>query len=162
MQGNVIFQQAEVKRFKMKVGVMLVLVEEGEVLLLRRHNTGIADGLHVLPMGGVNDGETASDALIREAQEEVNVTIAPHALQLVHTMHRHHHMPDGDTFKQIDLFFMPTSFHGEIRNGEPHKCDEVSFYPLNALPDTTENFVRQALTCIQKREAYSECGWEVD
>ena len=48
----------EVKRFRLKVGVFLVLIENNKVLLSRRYNTGIADGQHVLPMGGLEEGET--------------------------------------------------------------------------------------------------------
>ena len=117
------FAKAEKKRFKMKVGVMLVLFHEKQVLMLRRYNTGIDDGCYVLPMGGVDQGETAIDALVREAKEEVNVTVQPHELKLAHTMHRLHHMPDGSSFEQIDLFFEPQRFSGEIKNMEQHKCD---------------------------------------
>lgn len=156
------FAQSELKRFKMKVGVFLVLLRESNVLLIRRHNTGIADGLHVLPMGGVDKNETALSALVREAKEEVNVEIYPEDVKLVHTMHRWHHMPDGESFKQIDLFFQPNRAYGEINNMEPDKCDEVAFYPLDSLPKTVEPFIRQALNKIRLGVSYSEVGWERD
>jgi len=155
-----IFVESEKKRFKMKIGVSLVLIREEKVLLIKRFNTGIGDGLHVLPMGCVDEPETAQEALVRETKEEVNLNLVPSSLELVHTMHRVHHMPDGASFKQIDLFFQSKYFTGEIKNMEPHKCDEVEFYDLNALPETTESFVRQALSCIHKGISYSEIGWE--
>lgn len=148
------------KRFKLKVGVFLVLFQDNKVLLLRRFNTGIADGRYVLPMGGLEEGETASDAVIREANEEINLTISPIGLRVVHMMHRLHHLPNGDSFPQIDIFFLPHSYEGVIENKEPHKCDEVQFYPLDALPIETEKFIVQALQCIQNGEIYSEIGWE--
>lgn len=154
------FVQSELKRFKMKVGVFLVLLRGTNVLLIRRYNTGIADGQHVLPMGGVDQNETALGALIREAKEEVNVRLHAQDVQLVHTMHRWHHLPDGESFKQIDLFFQPDQYYGEIKNMEPHKCDEVAFYSLNTLPETIEPFIRQALYHISLGSAYSEIGWE--
>ncbi|MCK4935000.1 MAG: NUDIX domain-containing protein [Simkaniaceae bacterium] len=155
------FAQSEKQRFKMKEGVFLVLISEGRVLLIRRYNTGIADGCHVLPMGGVDKNETAIEALIREAKEEVNITVQSHSVDLVHTLHRMHHLPHGDSFKQIDLFFRPKHFSGKIINMEPHKCDEVAFYPLNALPETTETFISQALNNIQLGIPYSEFGFEM-
>ena len=154
------FYQSEKKRFKMKVGVSLVIFREEEVLLIRRYNTGIDDGCYVLPMGGVDQDETALEALVREAKEEVNVTVQPEALELVHTMHRLHHLPDENCFEQIDLFFQPRHFSGEIKNMESHKCDEVAFYSLDALPKTTALFVCQALANIRNKVTYSECGWE--
>ncbi|CCB88213.1 NUDIX hydrolase [Simkania negevensis] len=154
------FYQSEKRRFKMKVGVSLVLFRQEEVLLLRRYNTGIDDGCYVLPMGGVDRDETAIEALVREAKEEVNITVHPDAFELVHTMHRLHHLPDGNYFEQIDLFFKLKYFSGEVKNMEPHKCDEVSFYPLDALPKTTVPFICQALDNIRNGVSYSECGWE--
>lgn len=70
----------EDKRFKLKVGVFLILLQNDHVLLSRRYNTGIADGLHVVPMGGLEEGETATQAIIREAKEEVNITLKPETL----------------------------------------------------------------------------------
>lgn len=154
------FKQSEEQRFKMKIGVFLVLFSQGKVLLIRRYNTGIADGRHVLPMGGVNQDETSIEALVREAKEEVNVTVQSHAVDLVHTMHRLHHLPEGGSFKQVDLFFRPKYFSGEIKNMEPHKCDEVAFYSLNDLPETTETFICKALDHISNGVSYSEHGWE--
>ena len=72
-----LFAEKEAKRFKVKIAVLLVLIQKEEVLLLRRYNTGIDDGCFVLPMGGVKEGETATQALIREAREETGVVIKP-------------------------------------------------------------------------------------
>lgn len=148
------------KRFRIKVGVFLALIENDRVLLLRRYNTGIADGRHVLPMGGLDDGETLTQAIIREAQEEVNLTIQPDKLNVVHVMHRLHHLPNGDSFPQMDVFFTPQSYVGVIQNMEPHKCDELKFYPINDLPSTIEPFIKQALECILAGQFYSEIGWD--
>ncbi len=149
----------EAKRFKLKVGVFLVLLENNMVLLSRRYNTGIADGQHVLPMGGLEEGETLTQALIREAKEEANLDVQSDKLRVVHVMHRLHHLPNGDSFPQIDVFFIPCSYDGVIQNMEPHKCDELKFYPLNDLPCTIEPFIKQALLCIQTNQFYSEIGW---
>lgn len=46
-----------------------------------------------------------------------------------------------------------------LENKEPHKCDQLDFFPLEKLPDTVAPFVQQALECIQKGIHYSECGW---
>jgi ubiquinone/menaquinone biosynthesis C-methylase UbiE/ADP-ribose pyrophosphatase YjhB (NUDIX family) len=150
----------DIKRFKLKAGVFLVLIQNNQVLLSRRYNTGIADGQHVLPMGGLEEGETLTQAIIREAKEEVNLTLQPETLQVVHLMHRLHHLPNGDSFPQIDVFFSTQAYEGTPpQNMEPHKCDEVKFYPLNDLPSTLEPFIQQALRCIQKKQFYSEIGW---
>lgn len=154
------FRQSEAKRFKVKVGVFLLLFQQDNVLLLRRFKTGIADGLYVVPMGGKKEGETPTTSLIREIEEETSLVFDPADISVCHVMHRLHHMPEGLSFEQVDLFFRADSYRGTIQNMEPHKCDELAFYPLDALPVNTENFIRQALTCVQTGDFYSEFGFD--
>ena len=154
-----LFQHKDSKRFRIKVGVFLFLFEHDSVLLLRRFKTGIADGLYVVPMGGLGEKETVTKAIIREAKEEADITLQPENLRVSHVMHRLHHMPDGTNFEQIDMFFTTRTYKGVIQNREPHKCDELKFYPLNKLPKTTEGFIVQALNCIERGVYFSEFGW---
>lgn len=46
---------------------------DGRVLLLERTNTGWLDGSYGLPSGHVEPGEMPSEAMVREALEEVGV-----------------------------------------------------------------------------------------
>lgn len=154
------FAQQETKRYKVKVGVFLFLIQNDHILLLRRFNTGIADGLYVVPMGGLKQGETASQGIIREAKEEADIILKPHDIQACHIMHRLHHMPEGNSFEQMDVFFRATSYEGVIKNAEPHKCDELKFYPINNLPRNTERFICHALECMFKGHFFSEFGWK--
>lgn len=150
----------EAKRIKAKLGVALVLIENNRILLSRRFNTGTDDGYYICPIGGLEFGETASQAMIREAFEEVNIVIEPQHLKLLHTMHRLHHLPNGNHFIQIDLYFSPVKYDGVIKNNEPHKCDDLQFFPLEALPNNTLPFIRQMLSSIRSGETYSEFGWD--
>lgn len=154
-----IFKQNEADRFKLKVGVFLLLIIENKILLSRRFQTGIDDGQYVVPMGGLNRGETASEALIREAQEEANIALIPANLQACHVMHRLHTMPDGYRFEQIDIFFRAQSYEGEIKNLEPHKCDELKFFPLDNLPINTVSAIRHGITCSLSGNFFSEFGF---
>lgn len=154
------FYLSESKRFKVKVGVMLVLIHEGNLLCLRRNNTGIEDGLYVVPMGGLHEGETPLQAVIREAAEEVNITIKEEDLKLAHVMYRKHTQPDGYFFYQQDLFFMANSFTGIVRNLEPHKADDVRFFNINELPTNLSPFIEHAVRCILTGVTYSEFGFD--
>jgi 8-oxo-dGTP pyrophosphatase MutT (NUDIX family) len=154
------FSKNEVQRFKMKVGVFLFLIHNDGILLLRRYRTGIDDGKYVVPMGGHDGLEPLTSSIIREAYEEANITLQPEQLQVCHVMHRFHPMPDNLSFEQIDVFFKAESFEGEIKNMEPHKCDELEFYPVKALPEKTVGFIRYAIECVGKGKFYSEFGWE--
>ena len=81
------FYASESKRFKVKVGVFLVLINDRNLLCLRRYNTGIEDGCYVVPMGGLHEGETPLQAIMREALEEVNVTLKDQDLRLAHVIY---------------------------------------------------------------------------
>lgn len=153
------FYISENERFKVKVGVFLVLLNEGNLLCLRRHQTGIEDGCYVVPMGGLKEAETPLEAITREALEEVNVTVKPEDLTLAHVMYRKHTQPDNYFFYQQDLFFKTSRFSGVVRNLEPHKADDVRFFHLNDLPPTLSPFIKRAIECILSNVPYSEFGF---
>ena len=154
------FLTKEARRFKIKVGVFLFLIQDSNVLLLRRYNTGIADGCYVVPMGGLMKDETITQAVIRETREETAVILMPENFHVCHVMHRFHRMPEGYCFPQIDVYFRAEHWDGIITNCEPHKCDELKFYPMQSLPEKTEPFILQALECSNQGKFYSEFGWE--
>lgn len=154
-----IFAAKEAKRFKLKVGVLIVLMQDDKVLLLRRFQTGIADGKYVLPMGGHDGKEPLSQALIREAKEEINIDVNAEDISVCHVMHRFYPMPEGLSFEQIDVFFKVHRYEGIIQNNEPERCDELSFYPLDSLPKITDSFIGQALKCIKQGVFFSEFGF---
>jgi 8-oxo-dGTP pyrophosphatase MutT (NUDIX family) len=153
------FYLSESKRFKAKVAVFLILLQDDHLLCLRRHNTGVEDGLYVVPMGGVHEGETPRQAVIREVAEEVNITLNPEDLKFAHIMYRKHTQPDGYYFYQQDFFFVARRFTGIIQNLEPHKADDVRFFNLKELPQNLSPFIEHALKHILDDIPYSEFGF---
>lgn len=149
----------DAKRFRTKVGVLLVLKKGNQVLLSQRHNTGIDDGWFVLPMGGLEEGETVLQAARREAFEELGIKIREEDFKLLHTMYRLHHLPDGNTFSQIDLYFTFDRFEGVIQNREPEKCSGLKFYAMELFPLEVVPCIRRGLENIQKGLLFSEFGW---
>lgn len=121
----------------------------------RRKNTGYADGMYSLPAGHVEDGESLTTCVVREAYEEIGIHIDPIDLQLVHTMHRF----EKDI--RMDFFFMVKKWHGDPRNCEPEKCDDLDWFLLTALPQNTVPYIRAAIEFWQKGVIYSERGWGV-
>lgn len=141
------------KRFKLILSVYLVFEKDGKVLLLRRKNTGYEDGNYGLVAGHADGGEPARAAACREALEESGVKIDPDKLVPVHFMHRR------QSDERVDIFFKVTKWEGKITNAEPDKCDDLSWFVLDDLPQNTIPYIRQALNCVQKGEIYSQFGW---
>ena len=140
-------------RNKFPVAVHLFFLRHQQVLLLRRFNTGYEDGNYSVVAGHVDAGETVTQAALREAGEETGVTIAAPDLHIVHVMHR------KSADERIDFFVAVRQWAGEISNREPDKCDELAWFPLDALPGNMIPYVRRALENYQKGIYYSEFGW---
>ena len=142
-------------RFRMIASVYLMLSNErGEVLLLRRRNTGFKDGELGLPAGHADGGEPLALAMRREAREEVGIDIQPEALTLAHAMHRN----CGD-HERLDFFFIANRWVGEVVNAEPDKCEQLLWAPLDNLPKDVIDYYVQAFDCVRDGKAYSAFGW---
>jgi 8-oxo-dGTP diphosphatase len=143
-----------VQKFKLIPAVHLFLIREGKVLLLRRFNTGYGDGNYSVVAGHMEGSEEVKSAAIREAREEAGVRIAPSDLEVVGVMHR---MSDEE---RIDFFLVCKHWEGEIFNAEPDKCDDLSWFVLDDLPDNMIPYVRQALSNFRKEVWFGSFGWE--
>jgi hypothetical protein len=51
------------------------------------------------------------------------------------------------------------AWSGEITNTEPDKCDDLSWFKLDALPENTIPYIRQALEAHKNNIKYTEFGW---
>lgn len=142
------------ERFNVCVNVHLLLQKDNHLLFYLRQNTGFADGFYNLIAGHIDGGETAIQAMIREAHEEAGIEIVPEDLSVVHTMHR------KTDRENIDLFFLCNRWMGIIENKEPNKCGDLTFYPMLAPPENTMAYIKQVLNNISKKIPYSEFGWK--
>lgn len=136
----------------------IVLVKGSKILLSRRYNTGFQDGCYSFPAGHLKDDEeTLSQAMIREAKEEIGIEIDSEDLELVHVMHRKQQEPTNE--RRINLFFTARKWKGEPKIMEPNKCDDLQWFELDSLPDNTIPYIKQAINCIKENVAYSEHGF---
>ncbi len=140
-------------RFKMIASGYLILVRGGKILMLRRFQTGYGDGLYSLPAGHVEDGESLTQNMCREAREEVGLNLKESDLTLVHVMHR------SEEDIRMDFFFTTDKKGLAPKNLEPHKADDLRWFPLDTLPQNTVAYIRAAIGYYKKGVIYSEFGW---
>jgi 8-oxo-dGTP diphosphatase len=133
-------------------GVHVVLERNGEVLMMRRAGTGFFDGLYSLPGGHVEPGESLREAAARELVEETGVRVQPGTLEPLGVVHRL-----SDT-NRIDFFLRVRAWEGEPQICERDKCDAMGWFGRNALPDSTVDYVRAALSRADERWIL-ELGW---
>ncbi len=143
-------QPAPGSRARFFVAAHVLFIRDGQVLLLRRYNTGYEDGNYSVPAGHVEHGEYAVEAALRESREEVGVEISRDDVSFALVIHRQAESP------RIDFFFAVERWDGEVRNCEPEKCDELRWAPLDALPSNVVPYVRHAIGCYAAGEEYAE------
>jgi 8-oxo-dGTP pyrophosphatase MutT (NUDIX family) len=138
------------------VAVYLLLLREGQVLLLRRHNTGYEDGNYSVIAGHVDPGERITQALVREAAEEAGIQLNEEEARFVHVIQRQG--ADGPVY--LDFFFRAEHWQGHVQNCEPSKCDDLQWFPLIALPTNTIPYIRAVLETLHTQAPRcSEYGW---
>jgi mutator protein MutT len=141
-------------RFTLSAAAHLLLIQDNQVLLARRFQTGYKDGWYAFPAGHLEGDETATAAMIREAREEIAVIIQPAHLTSAHIMHRR------TDREYIDFFFVCQTWQGTPKVAEPDKCDDVAWFALDALPTNAIDFVAKVVKEYQAGRHYSELGWE--
>ena len=135
------------------VTVHLLFFRGDQVLLLRRFNTGYADGQYSVPAGHLDGGETVVAAARREGLEETGVHIASEDVAFSSVVHR----KDGD--ERVDFFVHVRHWQGEPANTEPDKCDELRWVNVNELPNNVIPYVKKAIQNHRDGIKFLEFGW---
>ncbi|MDR1027154.1 MAG: NUDIX domain-containing protein [Rickettsiales bacterium] len=145
-------KMAERATFK---GVANLIIKQGDrILLFYRTDGFFKGGWWVLPAGHIEQGETAMDAALREAKEELGIGIRPSGAEFAHVVSN---LASGT--EAFDFFFIIKNYSGQIRNCEGDKCAEMKYFSpeeikgLKNIATTT----RLALSAIGDGMKYSEC-----
>lgn len=147
-------------RFKAPAGVVLMLVREKNgkktVLLQRRQNTGFADGLLDLSCSGhVENGESMSDAVLRECREELGISLKSEDIEFVCFIHKR----DGDAVYYYG-YFICEKFKGSPKIMEKDKCAQLLWADIDELPLDVIPDRKIAVKAYKEGTHYLEYGWK--
>lgn len=132
-----------------------VLVRKaGKIAFVLRSNTNWMDNHYGLPSGKIEKDESFSTGAIREALEEIGITIKPKDLRFTHVMHR------NEGLDWVDVYFEAMKWQGTPHNAEPHIHSELAWLDPKHLPDNVIPSVKFALEQIIAGKTYSEYGWK--
>ncbi|HSB00203.1 MAG TPA: NUDIX domain-containing protein [Anaerolineales bacterium] len=143
-------------RAKFPTTVHLLFFRDEQILLLRRFNTGYADGQYSVPAGHLDGGETVMSAAAREAEEETGLRLEAEDLIFSSVMHR---IEDEE---RVDFFIHVRHWQGQPVNAEPDKCDELRWVNVNELPNNTIPYVRKAIQNHRAGVVFQEFNWKTD
>ena len=143
----------EKERFELRSAVYLILFKEDKILLSRRFNTDWMNGKYSLISGHLDGNETVSQAVIREAFEEAKITVKKEDLIPATVIHR------KSDKEYVEFFFVAKNWIGEPEIGEPDKCDDLSWFSLDNLPDNLLPHIKEALENYENKIPFFESGW---
>jgi len=129
----------------------------GEVLLTRNSARGPHPGWWTLPGGGIDHGEEARHALVREVREETGLECTPGEVLDVGSTHFEGTAPSG---RREDFHALQVVFDATVSAGEPAvqevngTTDSAAWVPVSALGDEPyriRDVVRSALAARERR-----------
>lgn len=126
-----------------KAGIGIIIVnDKGKILILKRK--GNHAPYYSIPGGKLDDGETFEDCAIREAMEEMNITISkPEVIAVTNNL---------DTYRNegvhyISVVLLTRHFSGTPKIMEPDKCNEVVWADPRNLPMPHFEASKKAVDC---------------
>ena len=121
----------------MTLGVRGIALDSGNRVCLVRHT--YVRGWY-LPGGGIEPGETALAAMIREFREEAEVIVAPDALRL----HGFFHNAAQSGRDHVAVYVASVFTLGGPKRPD-REIAEIGFFPCDALPSDTTRGTRARL-----------------
>lgn len=130
---------------------MIIRNSDGKILLQRRQGTDLWCGFLALPAGHVDEGESVYDALVREAREELGITVGIEDIIDSFVVNRR----NKSLMPYFDVYFELGRYDGVINIMEPEKCSALLWGDPDNLPDDMIEFERIAIEENMKGNKFS-------
>ncbi len=135
--------------------LLFLLNTNNEVLMLRRINTPFCNNCYALPGTDIRPGETATQAIIREAKNSLGININITDLEFVHIMYRKCNDPEF-----FSCVFKLKNYPDNIINHDPLRHDDLKWFSVDSLPSKIVPAHKYTIDQIDHKIAYSEHGWD--
>jgi len=80
------------------------------------------------------------DSRLSVAENKLDIE-SPEDLKVAHVMHRNSGTEENN--ERVDAFFVAEKWGGKIENRESNKCDDLSWFDLNNLPDNIISYIKE-------------------
>lgn len=111
--------------------------KQGNFVMSKRNNTCRDEhGCWDLGGGGLEFGDTVGNTLKKEIAEEYGTDIVDFEFLGYRDVHRDH---NGNKTHWIALGFKVHVDRNKVKNGEPHKFDEIGWFQIDKLPSPTHS-----------------------
>lgn len=136
--------------------------QEDRVLLQLRAGTGFMDGHWAAAAAGhVDAGESALAAILREAHEELGITLDPADVVPLTTVHRNQ-LAGSPIDQRVDFFFTARAWRGDPTVQEPAKSAGLEWFELGKLPEPVVPHELHVLRCLRRKEVPAILYWGFD
>ena len=142
------------ERYVVKVALFLIITRNAEngteILLQERCNTGYMDGKYDMACSGhLEKGESFTQALVREAKEEIGIDIKEEDLEFVHLYYPYEE-------EYVNVFFKANKYEGVPTIKESDKCDSLKWFNIKDLPDNIIPKHKNVIECMDKKVMYDD------
>lgn len=114
------------------VGVNAIVIQDGKVLLGKRLKKA-GYGTWGLVGGHLEEGESFRAGVARELLEETGLEALD--LEFASILNTGLSSAPGSTDHYIQVNFVVHKWSGVLQNKEPEICEELAWFPLDALPE---------------------------
>ena len=126
-----------------KSAVHMIIKKYNKVLVQKRKGSKLWPGYYGLPAGHIDEGENQYEALVREAKEELGITINIKNIINDYTVLRRNYFEiDGKKLESyIDFYYEIEEYEGIPKIMEEDKCEELLWADINNLPEPFINYM---------------------
>ena len=128
----------------MTLTTLCYLIKDNKYLMLHRTKKehDINSGKYIGVGGHIEEGENQYEALVREAKEELGITIEiDKIINSYVVLRRNYFKIDGKQLEPyIDYYFEINEYTGTPKILEKDKCDELIWTDINNLPEPFINY----------------------